>query len=513
MTILLVVVYTLALTFILLYSMAQLSLVIHYVSYHREQKRTRTKPLPVTADKDLPFVTVQLPIFNELYVVERLIDNIAQFDYPRDKFEIQVLDDSTDETLEISRKKVEEWQQRGFNIELVTRQQRTGFKAGALQEGLKTARGEYIAIFDADFVPERDFLRRTIPHFLIDPKIGVVQTRWEHLNKDYSLLTRVQAFALDAHFTVEQQGRNAGGYFINFNGTAGMWRRECIEDAGGWEADTLTEDLDLSYRAQLKGWKFKYLEDVGSPAELPVVMDAVKSQQFRWTKGGAENAKKNVRRIWKANIKLGQKIHGTAHLLSSQIFLCVLICSVLSVPILLLKNINPAHSNWFMLLGIFIISMIIVGIFYYCSLYRRFKNGLGALGHLIKMFPIFLAMSMGISLHNTIAVLEGVLGFKSPFIRTPKFNLSMNKTWITNKYLTKNISLLSLLEIFLSLYFLFGFIVGLYLKEFGLLPFHLMLFIGFGLIFYYTVKHSYKVDISAEANSLMQQSAEPAPKS
>jgi cellulose synthase/poly-beta-1,6-N-acetylglucosamine synthase-like glycosyltransferase len=489
----LMIIYLLALTFILLYSIVQLNLVILYVRYHRKQKRAQSRPKTLfhIPDEELPTVTVQLPVFNELYVVERLIDNIAQFDYPGDKFEVQVLDDSTDETLEISRKKVREWQQKGIDITLITRSQRTGFKAGALQEGLKTARGEYIVIFDADFVPNRDFLKRTIPYFYTDPKIGVVQTRWEHMNKDYSFLTRVQAFALDAHFTVEQQGRNAGGYFINFNGTAGVWRRECIVDAGGWQADTLTEDLDLSYRAQLKGWKFIYLEDLPAPAELPMVINAVKSQQFRWTKGGVETAKKIIGRIWRSNIKLSQKIHGTAHLLSSYLFLPVLICSVFSVPLLLINNITPVYSNWLKLSGIFIISLVHVGIFYYCSLYRRSRNGLFALGYFFAMFPLFLAMSMGISLHNTTAVLEGSLGFKTPFIRTPKFNpVSRNKTWKANKYVNKKIGLLNLMEIFLCCYFLIGIAVGIYLKDFGMLPFHMMLAVGFGLLFYYSLKHA-----------------------
>ena len=488
------IIYTLSLTFIFTYSIAQLHLVIKYFKFHKQNGREGNKgsTVPTVADKDLPFVTVQLPIFNELYVVERLIDTVALFDYPADKLEIQVLDDSTDETVEISRGKVAEWQQKGLNIELITRKERTGFKAGALQEGLKTAKGEFVAIFDADFVPKVDFLKNTIPHFLTDPKIGVVQTRWEHLNKSYSILTKIQAFALDAHFTVEQQGRNAGGYFINFNGTAGIWRRQCIDDAGGWHADTLTEDLDLSYRAQIKGWKFKYLEDICSPAELPMVMNAIKSQQFRWTKGGAETARKHIRLIWRSKIGLGKKLHATAHLLSSSVFLCVLTCSLLSIPLLLIKNSMPRFSTYFLLMSFFIISLIFLGIFYYASIFRRSKNRFRAFVHLIKMFPMFLAMMMGISLHNTLAVLEGLLGFKSPFIRTPKFNLTAkSKSWKKNKYLKKNISLLTIVEAFLSLYFFSGIAIAIYFTDYGLLPFHLMLTVGFGLIFYYSMKHSY----------------------
>ncbi len=491
MALTLIIIYTLALIFIFVYSMIQLDLVIHYLRFHKN-KTTSQKFAPVNLeDKDLPFVTVQLPIFNEMYVVERLIDNIARFDYPKDKFEIQVLDDSTDETVEISRGKVNEWKEKGINIELVTRTNRVGFKAGALSEGLKTARGEFIAIFDADFVPGADFLKRTVPYFISDPNIGVVQTRWEHLNKNYSILTKIQAFALDAHFTVEQQGRNAGGYFINFNGTAGVWRRKTIDDAGGWASDTLTEDLDLSYRAQIKGWKFKYLEDVGAPAELPVAMNAIKSQQFRWTKGGAETARKNISRIWKSNVSLSQKFHGTAHLLNSQVFLFTLICSILSVPLLLIKNVMPNFSTWFALLTIFITCFVVLGLFYYCSIYRRFPTRMRAVGYLFSVFPIFLSMSMGISLHNTIAVLEGLLGFKSPFIRTPKFNVTKtNKNWKSNKYLEQKISGRTWLEIFLSIYFLFGVIVAFLIKDFGLFPFHVMLFAGFGMVSFFTVKHT-----------------------
>lgn len=489
MAIALLIVYTLSLIFIFAYSLMQLHLVINYLRFHKQHDNLHSQESE--EQQEWPAVTVQLPVFNEMYVMERLIDTVAHFDYPQGKLEIQVLDDSTDETLDISRNKVNEWQKKGIDIHLITRKERKGFKAGALQEGLKTAKGEFIAIFDADFVPPPDFLKQTVPHFSKDPLLGAVQTRWEHINKGYSLLTRIQAFALDAHFTVEQQGRNAAGYFINFNGTAGVWRRQCIEDAGGWQADTLTEDLDLSYRAQLNGWHFKYLEDTVSPAELPMAMSAVKSQQFRWTKGGAETARKNLKRIWSSPATMGQKLHGTAHLLSSSIFIFVLICSVLSIPVLLIKNAAPEYSDYFLLMTFFIVSLLILGVFYYCSVYRRFNSRLSALAYLIKMFPVFLAMSMGISLHNTIAVLEGYFGFKSPFIRTPKFNLSSDKeNWQQNKYLKKQLGRGTLVESLLALYFLAGTILGFILKDYGLLPFHFMLTMGFGAVFYYSVKHS-----------------------
>ena len=267
MELVLIIIYGLTLSFVFLYSIVQINLVINYLRNSKSRN-----PIPLKNDV-LPFVTVQLPLYNELYVVERLIDSITKFNYPKDKFEIQILDDSTDETVEIVAKKVADYKAQGFNIYQNRRTIRTGYKAGALAEGLELAKGEFIAIFDADFLPSTTFLCKTLP-FFNDKGIGVVQTKWEHLNKNYSLLTRLQAFGLDAHFTVEQTGRNAGNHFINFNGTAGIWRKSCIQNSGGWQADTLTEDLDLSYRAQLKGWKFKYLEELGSPSELPAAMNA-----------------------------------------------------------------------------------------------------------------------------------------------------------------------------------------------------------------------------------------------
>ncbi|MCL4130542.1 UNVERIFIED_CONTAM: hypothetical protein GTU68_034570 [Idotea baltica] len=291
-------------------------------------------------------VTIQLPVFNELYVVERLIDTVVLIDYPLGKMEIQVLDDSTDESFDIAATKVAEWKAKGVNIKHVKRPERIGFKAGALAYGLELAEGEFTAIFDADFVPDPTFLQRTLPQFK-DDKVGVVQTRWEHLNEDYSLLTRLQAFGLNAHFSIEQGGRNASSHFINFNGTAGVWRNTCIAEAGGWESDTLTEDLDLSYRAQLKGWKFVYKEKIGSPAELPAAMTALKNQQYRWTKGAAECAVKNLPRVFaNKEMTFGSKIHALFHLLSSFVFVCVIATAVLSVPLLFVKFHSPELSGF-----------------------------------------------------------------------------------------------------------------------------------------------------------------------
>ena len=331
-----IVIYSTALVLIFMYALAQLNLLFNYLK--ADKYSTESPKFDFTNQNEIPKVTIQLPVFNELYVMERLLENIVELDYPSHKLEIQVLDDSTDESVESTSKQIKSLQKRGFDIQHIRRAKRVGFKAGALREGLKIAKGEFIAIFDADFLPKSDWLKRTIPFFK-DLEIGVVQTRWSHINRDYSLLTKVQAFALDAHFTLEQVGRNSKGHFINFNGTAGVWRKDCIIDAGNWEGDTLTEDLDLSYRAQLKDWKFKYLEDVETPAELPVVISAARSQQFRWNKGGAENFRKMIFKVFSnKTLPLKTKIHGMLHLLNSTMFLNVLIVGVLSIPMLYIRN-------------------------------------------------------------------------------------------------------------------------------------------------------------------------------
>jgi len=471
-----------------LYSIVQINLVINYLRNSKE-----FKPLAPIDENNLPFVTVQLPLYNELYVVERLIDSVTQFDYPKDKFEIQILDDSTDETVDIVGKKVDEYKALGFNIYQHRREIRTGYKAGALKEGLEIAKGEFIAIFDADFLPKKEFLKITVPYFQ-NEKIGVVQTKWEHLNKNYSILTRLQAFGLDAHFTVEQTGRNVGNQFINFNGTAGIWRKSCIEDAGGWEADTLTEDLDLSYRAQLKGWKFKYLEKLGSPAELPAAMNALKNQQFRWTKGAAECTRKNLLKVLKSkDFPFNTKLHALFHLMNSSIFICIVLLSILSIPMLMIKNTFVEYDLLFRLGSFYIITVIFLSIYYFVSHSNDYENKLKAFFYFIFLFPLFLSVSMGLSLHNALAVIEGYMGKKSPFIRTPKFNIVDNKdVWKKNKYLVSSVSFLTVLEFILTLYFLFGIYSAFHYNDFTLIPFHIMLFLGFGYVTFYSLFHSRK---------------------
>ena len=483
----LIVIYSISLILIFMYALAQLNLMFNYLAAQR--KKDMCPKFNLNNPEEVPYVTIQLPVFNELYVMDRLLDNIALIDYPKDKLEIQVLDDSTDETVITTKAHVDKLAATGLDIKHITRTNRQGFKAGALKEGLEIAKGEFIAIFDADFLPEHDWLQKTIPYFKND-KIGVVQTRWAHINRDYSTLTKIQAFALDAHFTLEQVGRNSKGHFINFNGTAGVWRKDCIIDAGNWEGDTLTEDLDLSYRAQLKNWEFKYLEDVETPAELPVVISAARSQQFRWNKGGAENFRKMLWRVLTSkNISAKTKLHGILHLLNSTMFLNVLIVGILSIPMLYIKNEYAHLRPYFYIMSFFVMSTIIFFVCYWIMYKRSHGNTFKDFIKYIGMFFTFFSIAMGFSLHNSIAVLEGHIGKRSEFVRTPKFNISSLKdSWKGNKYLRKNISINVVFEGLLMLYFAFGmysaFIVGDQGGDFGLFPFHLMLTIGFGFVFF-----------------------------
>lgn len=487
------ILYGLLLLFIFVYSFVQLSLALNY---RKAVKDRVAKSVSGAADittssknqADWPVVTVQLPVFNELYVIERLIDSVVALDYPKDKLEIQVLDDGNDESVEVAAKRIAHWQAKGYDIQHIRREDRVGFKAGALAYGLEIARGEFTAIFDADFVPRTDFLKRTLPQLMADEEVGVVQTRWEHLNQEYSLLTHLQAFGLDAHFSVEQLGRNTGGHFINFNGTAGVWRNDCIRDAGGWQHDTITEDLDLSYRAQLKGWRFVYLEEVGSPAELPAEMNALKNQQFRWTKGAAECAVKNLPAVLrKRGLGMGTKVHAIFHLMNSFIFLCVFGTALLSLPVLWVKSTTAAYDMLFNLASIFLVSFVILAFFYWTA-FRRTGRGFLAF---LRDFPLFLAVSMGMSLHNSIAVIEGYIGKKSPFIRTPKFAIAERTGgWGDKKYRALRANPLTLVEALLAVYFAAGIAFAFYAGEFGLLPFHIMLTLGFTYVAWYSFKHT-----------------------
>jgi cellulose synthase/poly-beta-1,6-N-acetylglucosamine synthase-like glycosyltransferase len=487
MEILVLILYGIALCLLFLYNLGQLNLIILYLRSRRKrhavQQTTRAIPW-----KKLPSVTVQLPVYNEQYVAERLIDSVTKLRYPLNRLEIQVLDDSTDETVDIIAQRVAHYQKEGWNIQHIRRPQRTGFKAGALAYGLTRSQAEFVAIFDADFVPDPDFLLKTLPNFA-DPDVGIVQTRWEHLNEDFSLLTRLQALGLNAHFTIEQGVRCAADLFANFNGTGGIWRREAIEEAGGWHADTLTEDLDLSYRAQMKGWKFLYRDDVGSPAELPVAMGAMKSQQYRWNKGGAEVARKLFGQVLATpGLSLGIKFHAAMHLFSSAIFMLVLVLGVLSVPLVAISDRHPDWEILFFVFDLFQVNLLILIVFYGIpfALHARKAKGL-----VLFYSPLYSSLMMGMSLHNTIAVLEGYLGRKTPFVRTPKFNASgAGNRWNQNKYLGRQITWLTCAEIGFALYFLGGLVLAFQLENFQMFGLHIFFTVGYGLVGIYSLAHS-----------------------
>lgn len=479
-------IYFMCLLLVFFYSVLQLSLAIAYVKNKGKKKEAQNNK-PVYDPATTPKVTVQLPMFNELYVADRIIEKIAEFEYPADKLQIQVLDDSTDETKDVIAKKVAEVAARGVNIQHIHRVDRTGYKAGALDAAMDRVEGEFIAIFDADFVPEKDFLQRTMPYFQND-NIGVVQTRWGHINKNYSILTELQAFGLNGHFAIEQGGRNASGHYINFNGTGGVWRKKCIEDAGGWEHDTLTEDLDLSYRAQLKGWKFQYLEDVIAPAELPITMSALKSQQHRWMKGGAECFIKMWRKILTTKgVKMADRVHGLSHLFNSSVFIFILMISLISLPVLHIKD-SFSDLNYVLQYGaVFLLSTVFLMFYYWHSFRDKSSNFFVSFGKFFIRFFQFLMVSMGLALNNTVAVIEGYLGIKSSFVRTPKFNVNKKSEFKGNKYDKKRLSLINIGEGLLMVLFGYTTINRAIYGDIGMVPFHLMLTIGYGLVFFYSV--------------------------
>lgn len=409
-------VYVGSLGFILLYSLSEAWLTLLYLG----RRSAIQVPVPTS---EFPEVTVQLPVFNERYVILRLIKAVTEFDYPKDKLHIQVLDDSTDDTTELIRQDLGQYQAKGIDIVHLRRNHRNDFKAGALREGLKSARGTFLAIFDADFIPPPHYLKATLPYFS-SIEVGVVQARWGHLNERYSLLTRLQAYALNAHFTIEQGGRAAGGHFINFNGTAGIWRRETIESAGGWEGDTLTEDLDLSYRAQLKGWKFIYLEDLVCPAELPAEMNGLRSQQFRWAKGAAEVARKVLGKVlFQGDVPLSTRFAGIFHLLNSLNWVALTLTGVLLLPFLLSLGMVPnSIGNQGFMMAFHATFFILLFYYFVANRHAGVRSWRDTLIFLIS-YPVFLSISMGIALNNAIGVIEGYLGIRSSFVRTPKFSI------------------------------------------------------------------------------------------
>jgi len=481
----LIILYTACLLYMTFFCLLQLSLLKAY----RKQKKNKVIVPSLTAEDEHPMVTIQLPIFNELYVVDRLLDNITKLDYPIEKMYIQVLDDSTDETVGHAQSKVAFYKSQGFDIEHIHRTNRQGYKAGALKEGMKSAKGEFVAIFDADFLPNPDFLKRALPHFSHE-RIAVVQSRWAHLNEDYSLLTRLQAFQLNVHFTVEQAGRCEADHFLQFNGTAGIWRKAAIEDAGGWHSDTLTEDLDLSYRAQIKGWKIKFVEDITCPAELPVEIYGYKSQQFRWMKGGAENSKKLLPTILKADLPLKTKFYAAMHLLGSSIFLVIFWVALISVPVLYAMDDMGMKATFlgFCLLG----TISMMSIFYEANVVTCWQDqplGKRLLNFAI-LFPVFMAVSMGLSFHNSIAVIQGFRGKKSSFVRTPKFSIiKSTESFSKNQYIIQKIDWKTWAEAIIFAYFAFAIGLGLVIEYYSFIMFHIMLMVGFGINFFYSMRH------------------------
>ena len=422
----------------------------------------------------LPKVTVQLPIFNEVYVVERLLRSVSELDYPRDSLQIQVLDDSTDDTRELTARCVAELRGRGFNVQLIHRGDRTGFKAGALAVGLESADGEFVCILDADFVPPRDLLQRTV-HFFTDPKIGMIQTRWGHLNRGYSLLTRVQAMFLDGHLLLEQTARSRSGRFFNFNGTAGLWRKSCIVQAGGWQHDTLCEDLDLSYRAQLVGWRFIFLPDVVTPAELPVDMNGFKSQQHRWTKGSVQSCKKLLPSVWRSNLPFFIKLEATCHLMSNFAYLLLAFLCVLLHP-----SVGGPQSGWIRTLlvdvPIFLAASVSVAVFYICA--QRVLHPRTWMKEILFL-PCLLALGIGLSLNNARAVIEALINHKSDFTRTPKYGIERRaQSWRSCKYKPLQ-SALPIAELAFAIYFTYFVGFAIVHRQFLSVPFLLMFQAGF----------------------------------
>jgi cellulose synthase/poly-beta-1,6-N-acetylglucosamine synthase-like glycosyltransferase len=447
--------------------------VMVYLYYRHRDKKALPAALPAT----LPKVTVQLPLYNEMYVVERLLDSVCRIRYPKDLLEIQVLDDSTDETVGITRSLVERYQAEGFDITYLHRTDRSGYKAGALEAGMKVAKGEFILIFDADFIAPEDILEKCLGHF-DDPKVGMVQARWDHINRDYSLLTQVQAILLDGHFILEHGGRNRGGRFFNFNGTAGIWRRETITDGGGWQHDTLTEDLDLSYRCQLKGWRFVFVQDVVAPAEIPVEMNAFKSQQNRWAKGSVQVCKKLLPRILASDLPRHVKTEATFHLTANFAYPLMVLMSLLMFPAMVIRY----NMGWYEML-IVDVPLFMGATMSVCSFYsmsqREVTKDNAAWRSRLKYLPAVLAAGIGLSINNSRAVLEALFGHETEFTRTPKYRVEgQGDDWKAKRY-RGPASLVPYLELTLGIYYGFMAYYALTNGIFGTLPFILIFQSGY----------------------------------
>ncbi len=467
--------YTAVLIGLALYAVHIVILVMLYL-WHRRARSPETLSIPVA---DLPMVTVQIPLRNERYVMQRILAAVAAFDWPRERLEIQVLDDSDDDTTTLARTKVEQLQAQGYTIALLHRQHHNGHKAGALAAGLQKARGEYIAIFDADFAPMPDFLQRTIPHLMQNPALGLVQGRWGHLNAEYSLVTRAQALALDAHFTVEHIARNRAGLLMNFNGTGGVWRRRAIEEAGGWQHDTMAEDLDLSYRAQLAGWKILYLPDVVAPAELPPLVAAFRQQQYRWAKGATQVLRKSWGPIVvSSRLNLAQKAMALLHLSGYFTQPLILALVLLVAPMVIF---SPRLPMLAMALGTLTMLPPLLYLMGQITLYRDWPRRFLA-------YPVLMLLGVGVSWNTTLGVLDGLLHWGGEFKRTPKFELQGRQgDWRATQYRIK-LDRALLGEILISVYALAALLLAYELQRTSLLPLSLIYLAGETLIIWGTVQ-------------------------
>jgi cellulose synthase/poly-beta-1,6-N-acetylglucosamine synthase-like glycosyltransferase len=445
----------------------------YYLVYVYMKNKDRV-PRPARIENPQARITVQLPIYNEMYVVDRLIESVCQLDYPKHLLEIQVLDDSTDETQAIAELAVRRFAAQGFAIKYLHRTDRKGYKAGALELGLQQATGEFVAIFDADFVPTPDFLVRALPH-LTDPGVGMVQARWGHINENYSLLTKIQAILLDAHFVLEHGGRNRAGFFFNFNGTAGIWRRTAIDSSGGWQHDTLTEDLDLSYRAQMKGWRFVFLPDLVSPAEVPVEMNSFKSQQHRWAKGSIQTCRKLLPRLLRADLPLRVKAEAFFHLSANFNYLLMSVLSILMFPAMYVRY----NMGWYEMLLIdvplFLAATMSVANFYVVCQRELHDDWVVRL----KYLPFLMSIGIGLCVNNTRAVIEALLGKQTEFARTPKYGIErQNDEWIGKKYRTATF-VQPMIEVALGFYFTATVFYALANLIYFTLPFLMLFQIGF----------------------------------
>src|SRR5215510_10585464 len=445
----------------------------YYLVYLYMKNKGR-QPVPSGTLDTLPPVTIQLPIYNEMYVADRLIDAVCQIDYPRELLEIQVLDDSTDETRAVAEQAVRRNASRGVDIVYLHRTDRTGYKAGALEAGMKVCKGEYIAIFDADFIPEADFLQRTVPYF-VDPQIAMVQTRWGHINADYSLLTKIQSILLDAHFVLEHGGRNRAGLFFNFNGTAGIWRRAAIADAGGWQHDTLTEDLDLSYRAQLRGWRFVFLPDLVAPAEVPVEMNAFKSQQHRWAKGSIQTCRKLLPRILRSDLPFGVKAEAFFHLSANFNYILMCLLSILMFPSMVIRY----NMGWYEMILIDV-PLFFAATFSFCNFYMVCQREIHTDWRArIKYVPFLMSVGIGLSVNNTRAVVEALFNKESEFTRTPKYRIEGDSDeWVGKKY-RQSVAVQPLVELGLGLYFTATVFYALANQIYATVPFLVLFQVGF----------------------------------